>query len=94
MLQDKFYVLVQICQSLVYLHTSEPPLAHLDVKPANVLVSSLTVLCIVVSYKLILGGHSHTSHNFDCLWLGQDDESDNFHWNKNNVSRLTWIPIP
>ena len=36
---SKLHVIIQICQALVYLHTGTPPLAHLDVKPANILAS-------------------------------------------------------
>ena len=37
---EKFFILcLQICQAIVYLHSAEPPLAHLDIKPANIMVS-------------------------------------------------------
>ena len=37
-LPEKLYISIQVCQAIVYLHTSSPPLAHLDIKPANILV--------------------------------------------------------
>ena len=36
---SKLSVAIQVAQALLFLHTSKPPMAHLDVKPANVLVS-------------------------------------------------------
>ncbi len=34
----KMAVALQICQALFFLHAASPPLAHLDVKPSNILV--------------------------------------------------------
>ena len=35
---EKLYISIQVCQAVMYLHTSAPPMAHLDIKPANILV--------------------------------------------------------
>ena len=34
----KFHVAIQLCQAVTFLHTNSPPLAHLDIKPSNILV--------------------------------------------------------
>ena len=28
----------QLCQAIVFMHSADPPIAHLDIKPENVLV--------------------------------------------------------
>ena len=33
------YIAIQLCQALTFMHTSVPPVAHLYIKPSNVLVS-------------------------------------------------------
>ena len=35
----KLYLAIQISQALSFLHSSEPSLMHLDVKPSNILVN-------------------------------------------------------
>ena len=45
---EKKYILLQLCQALVFLHTSTPPIAHLDVKPANVMVNVIIIMWIHV----------------------------------------------
>ena len=42
---------MQICQGLQYMHLSSPPLAHMDLKPANILVSCN----LYNTYFLVLG---------------------------------------
>jgi len=37
--QEKIVISQQLCQAIVFMHSSEPPVAHMDVKPENVLVS-------------------------------------------------------
>ena len=39
--RDKILICYQLCQAVMFLHTSEPQMAHLDIKPANIMVSSL-----------------------------------------------------
>ena len=34
----KVEISVQIVQGLVFMHTSSPPVVHLDIKPENILV--------------------------------------------------------
>ncbi len=34
---DKRLMSVKICQALVYLHTNQPVIAHLDIKPSNIM---------------------------------------------------------
>ena len=34
----KLGIAIQVAQALMFLHTSEPPTVHLDVKPSNILV--------------------------------------------------------
>ena len=38
--ENKLKVSVQISQALLFLHTTEPPTVHFDVKPANILVGN------------------------------------------------------
>ena len=47
---SKLSVAIQVAQALLFLHTSKPPMAHLDVKPANVLVSISVAMVRVRSY--------------------------------------------
>ena len=35
----KFHIGIQLCQALTFMHSSSPPVAHLDIKPSNILVS-------------------------------------------------------
>ena len=34
----KTYIAIQVAQAVMFLHTSSPPMLHLDIKPANILV--------------------------------------------------------
>ena len=34
----KIHIAIQICQALTFMHTNTPPMAHLDIKPSNILV--------------------------------------------------------
>ena len=34
----KCKVAVQLCQAVTFMHTNIPPIAHLDIKPSNILV--------------------------------------------------------
>jgi serine/threonine protein kinase len=34
----KIYMALQLCQAIHFIHNNTPPIAHLDVKPSNVLV--------------------------------------------------------
>ena len=36
--KDKILICYQLCQAVMFLHTNEPQMAHLDIKPANILV--------------------------------------------------------
>ena len=49
---EEYYILTQICQA-VFLHTSSPPLAHLDVKPANVMVNRMYFYVHAYGYILM-----------------------------------------
>lgn len=61
-LQNKFHILVQLCQALVFLHTSQPPLAHLDVKPANVMVSYFSSDYLIFKFLCVLQVDRLTHH--------------------------------
>ena len=41
---EKLYISRQVCQALVFMHTTSPQIAHLDLKPANILVIIKTLL--------------------------------------------------
>lgn len=40
----KIRVAVQLIQAITFLHFNHPPLAHLDIKPSNVLVRNVNYL--------------------------------------------------
>lgn len=40
----KVHIGIQVAQALVFLHTTNPPTLHLDIKPANILVCLLIYL--------------------------------------------------
>ena len=40
----KLQISVQLCQALVFMHTNTPPIAHLDIKPSNILVRSVCII--------------------------------------------------
>jgi len=44
-LMTKFRVAVQLSQAVTFLHTNAPPIAHLDIKPSNILVSNI-IRCV------------------------------------------------
>lgn len=37
--EEKFVFCIPVCQAVVFLHTHSPVMAHLDIKPANIMVS-------------------------------------------------------
>lgn len=39
--KDKLTISVQICQGLVFMHSADPPMAHLDLKPENIMVGNV-----------------------------------------------------
>ena len=39
---DKMHIAKQICQAVAYLHNLKPPVVHMDIKPANVMVARAT----------------------------------------------------
>ena len=56
------YISLQLCQAIVFMHTSEPPIAHLDIKPENVLVCGI--------YEMIHNGLGIVVHELAILaWL-------------------------
>ena len=59
---------VQIAQAVAFLHSSQPPTVHLDIKPANILVSTiipghrkiteLEVLALMLAYSCVTPIHN------------------------------------
>jgi serine/threonine protein kinase len=49
---SKLTVAIQVAQALLFLHSSEPPTAHLDIKPANVLVQRQTKQVFLADFGL------------------------------------------
>ena len=49
--REKVLICYQLCQAVMFLHTSEPQMAHLDIKPANIMVHTLT-FCIYYIIKI------------------------------------------
>ena len=55
-LSSKLCVAVQLCQALTFMHTHAPPIAHLDIKPSNILVRLFNIILMVaLLYPFILG---------------------------------------
>jgi serine/threonine-protein kinase len=50
--ETKTQLAIQICQALVFMHSSEPPIIHLDLKPANVLVEDHTMHVFLADFGL------------------------------------------
>ena len=42
---------VKICQALVYLHTNNPAIAHLDIKPSNIMVDMHGRLALINTFS-------------------------------------------
>ncbi len=53
-LSTKMTITIQIARAILLLHTAKPPLTHLDIKPANILVSSLQYVHIICCTKYSL----------------------------------------
>lgn len=43
---EKRFVIVQVCQGVLFMRLCQPPVLHLDLKPANVLVSLSIFFCM------------------------------------------------
>lgn len=53
---EKVYLSIQVCQAVMYLHTASPPMAHLDIKPANILVcwmNNLALMLIILLFNFL-----------------------------------------
>ena len=48
-LSIKLHVAVQLCQAVMFMHTRNTPITHLDTKPSNIMVSG----CSYTSVKII-----------------------------------------
>ena len=44
----KIYMALQLCQAIMFMHSNVPPIAHLDIKPSNILVRSCMGIVIII----------------------------------------------
>lgn len=73
-LPQKLRIAVQITQAVAFLHTSDPPLLHMDIKPPNILVGSSVVLSTGSSIYIAKAMHAwiqnyYMSHDFTQMLL-------------------------
>ncbi|XP_064389956.1 uncharacterized protein LOC135337876 isoform X3 [Halichondria panicea] len=49
---EKIAVCIQVCQGLLFMHTATPPVIHMDLKPANILVQLPSLHCFIADFGL------------------------------------------
>ena len=66
--QQKLEVSHQIVKPMVFMHSANPPVAHPDLKPENVLVSALPINIIIIMIRIpiaiIMQVEDHSFHVF------------------------------
>lgn len=50
--KEKILICYQLCQAVMFLHTSEPQMAHLDIKPANIM--GMLLFCTIINIKSLI----------------------------------------
>lgn len=63
----RFRIIHETAVGMNFLHCMNPPLLHLDLKPANILLDAHHhVKVCVMSHGVVLNNHTSSSNNFVC----------------------------